>query len=137
MPSGILIVDDHELVRRALRTILEARLDCVCAEAENGLQALEKVVEFKPNLVILDLAMPVLDGLSAARLISAVSADVPILLYTSHAFSGLEAEAKKNGVLTVVNKTAPPDELVEFVRTLLEEPERAHASGRRRSEVAR
>ena len=66
----ILIADDHELVRRGLRSILVARAEWeVCAEAADGREAIEKAKELKPDVVLLDITMPHVNGLDAARII--------------------------------------------------------------------
>lgn len=120
VPSRLLIADDHLTVRTMLRILLESHEGWhVCAEAENGLEAVSKAVELKPDLVILDLAMPQMDGLRAARQISAVLPTVPILMHTMHNSSELELEAKKAGVRKVVNKTGSGDELFAAIEELL------------------
>jgi DNA-binding NarL/FixJ family response regulator len=92
----ILIADDQEMVRKMLRALLETHTDWqVCAEAANGLEAVQKAAELKPDAIILDLAMPEMDGLHAAREILSNSPTLPILLHTNHAFSTLALEAKK------------------------------------------
>jgi DNA-binding NarL/FixJ family response regulator len=92
----ILIADDQELVRKMLKTLLETHADWeVCAEAANGLEAVQKAAELQPDIIILDLAMPEMDGLHAAREILSNNPAVPILLHTNHAFSSLALEAKK------------------------------------------
>src|SRR5262249_16951486 len=66
----ILLADDHEVVRRGLRAILGARLDWnICGEASNGREAVERARVLKPDLVVMDIAMPELNGLGAARII--------------------------------------------------------------------
>ena len=120
MPSRLLIADDHSTVRTLLRILLESHEGWqVCAEVENGLEAVAKAVELKPDLVILDLAMPQMDGLRAAREISAALPNVPILMHTMHNSSELELEAKKAGIRKVVNKTGSGDELFAAIEELL------------------
>ena len=103
-----------------LKTLLESHADWqVCAEAANGVEAAQKAAELNPDIIILDLAMPEMDGLRAAREILANTPDVPILLHTNHAFSSLALEAKKNGIREVVNKSASEQELIGAVRSLL------------------
>jgi DNA-binding NarL/FixJ family response regulator len=120
VPSRILIADDHSTVRTLLRILLESHEGWqVCAEVANGLDAITKAVDLKPDLVILDLAMPLMDGLHAARQISAVLPSVPILMHTMHNSSELELEAKKAGVRKVVNKTGSGDELFAAIEQLL------------------
>ena len=105
-----------------LRALLETHADWqVCAEAANGLEAVQKAAELKPDAIILDLAMPVMDGLHAAREILSKSPAVPILLHTNHAFSTLALEAKKNGIREVINKSASERELIRAVEALLNE----------------
>ncbi len=103
-----------------LKTLLETHADWeVCAEASNGIEAAQKAAELKPDIIILDLAMPEMDGLHAAREILSNNPAVPILLHTNHAFSSLALEAKKNGIREVINKTAPEQELISAVESLL------------------
>jgi NarL family two-component system response regulator LiaR len=121
VPSQILIADDNVVARNMLRTLLELQPDWkVCGEAANGKEAVQKAAELKPDIVILDLAMPVMDGLNAAREIVSSSPAVPILLHTNHCFPSLEMEAKKNGIREVVSKDAPGNELVNIVEKLLQ-----------------
>jgi two-component system chemotaxis response regulator CheY len=105
-----------------LRTLLETQAGWqVCAEAANGLEAVQKAAELKPDVIILDLAMPEMDGLHAAREILSNTPAVPILLHTNHAFSSLALEAKKNGIREVINKSISQQELVSAVEALLNE----------------
>jgi DNA-binding NarL/FixJ family response regulator len=120
VPSRLLIADDHSTVRTLLRILLESHEGWqVCAEVENGLEAVAKAAELKPDLIILDLAMPHMDGLRAAREISAALPNVPILMHTMHNSSELELEAKKAGIRKVVNKTGSGDELFAAIEELL------------------
>jgi DNA-binding NarL/FixJ family response regulator len=126
----ILIADDQELVRKMLRTLLETRTDWkICAEAANGLEAVQKAAELKPDAIILDLAMPEMDGIHAAREILSNTPTVPILLHTNHAFSSLALEAKKNGIREVINKSISEQELVSAVEALLNERVAATGDG--------
>ena len=121
MPFRILVADDHGIVRKALKADLEAHADWqVCAEAANGLEAAQKAAQLKPDAIILDLAMPEMDGLQAAHQIFSASPEVPILIYTAHAFSPeAKLEARKIGVRDVVNKGGSPHELISAVEALL------------------
>ncbi|HEY1471585.1 MAG TPA: response regulator transcription factor [Candidatus Acidoferrum sp.] len=81
----ILIADDHEVVRKGVCNILESRLDVEAPiEARDGKEAVEKARELNPDLVILDVAMPVLDGFSAAERIKKALPSVPILMFSMH-----------------------------------------------------
>ena len=116
--TRILIADDTAAVRTALRKLLEGAHPCQVFEAEDGQQAISRALELRPDLIILDLAMPVMDGLTAAREISKVLPDTPILMYTMHWTPPLELAAQKSGVRKVVAKVRS-DALLEAVRELL------------------
>lgn len=106
MPFRILIADDAVTARKTLRELLGKHGYDVSAEAENGLEAVARALELKPDVVSLDLGMPNLDGLSAARRISEVMPKTAIILHTLHDVPQLELEAEKNGISCVVSKTA-------------------------------
>jgi DNA-binding NarL/FixJ family response regulator len=80
----ILIVDDHQAIRRSLRAILDLPSFQVCGEAQNGKEAIEKVVELKPDIVLLDINMPVMNGVEAAREIRHISPQTKIVFLTIH-----------------------------------------------------
>ncbi len=102
----ILIADDNEQLRRLLRRSIQEHADwSVCAEAENGLEAVAKAKEFKPDLVLLDLAMPRMNGLNAARQISQELPGVLIVMHTLYASPIVEMEARKCGVERVIAKS--------------------------------
>ena len=85
MPRKILVVDDHPKIRRVLRGFVHLQEDCeVCGEAVDGLDAIDKAMSLKPDLIILDFKMPRLNGLEAARVLSAALPSVPIVLFTMH-----------------------------------------------------
>jgi len=80
----ILIADDGEEVRQVVRAIFEARTSYeICGEAGNGLEAVEKTLELKPDLVLLDVAMPMLNGVEVASVLARHMPKLPIVLYTS------------------------------------------------------
>lgn len=103
--ANILIVDDSAFLRVSIRMCIERETDwIVCGEAENGKIALEKVLELGPDLVILDLAMPVMNGLDAARKIRKIAPNLPILLFTLHVSGDLQRQAQLIGIQGVVSK---------------------------------
>jgi CheY-like chemotaxis protein len=113
MPNCVLIVDDNPTVRTHIRTQLEASGLEVCGEAIDGLDAVEKAPLLKPDLIILDLSMPRMNGIEAARLLSKLCPDAPIILYTLHA-SVIRAERSlPEGITEVVAKN---EDLMERVR---------------------
>jgi DNA-binding NarL/FixJ family response regulator len=105
MPVRILVADDNPQVRFAMREVLEAAGAWEVVEAENGEDAVAKAEEFKPALIILDLAMPVKDGLTASREISNLLPGTPILLHTLYSSPHIQIEAIKTGVRKVVPKS--------------------------------
>src|ERR1700682_3993937 len=116
----ILIADDHESVRKGVCAILSSRSDVeVCGEAENGKEAIEKANALKPDLIILDITMPVLSGFDAAREIRKTLPHIPILILSMHESNQLIEEAKKIGVQGFVTKTQVGSTLLLGVDALL------------------
>src|ERR1700745_19219 len=102
----ILIVDDHEPLRRAIRILLESRSEFeVCGEAEDGLQAIDKSAELQPDVVILNIIMPLVDGFEAARKIRVVSPHSRIVILSSHTDQHLLQEARNVGAVCYVPKS--------------------------------
>lgn len=119
VPKRVLVVDDHAAVRRAVTTVLESHPEFeVCGEAENGRVAIDKAQRLKPDLIVLDLSMPVMNGLEAARVLRQIMPAIPILMYTSFATSNLAAEALAAGVSKVATKSNPPA-LIRDLQALL------------------
>jgi DNA-binding NarL/FixJ family response regulator len=120
-PAGpsikILVVDDHPLVRRAVtaRLKIEPHFD-VIAEAENGVEAVHKASELKPDVVVLDIIMPLLNGLEAARQIRNQHPEVAIVILSSYAGRSFIEEAKKIGVRAFVPKSHADEALVEAIQ---------------------
>jgi DNA-binding NarL/FixJ family response regulator len=116
----ILIADDHESVLRCVRAVLESHPGWeVCGDAVNGREAVRRAVELKPDLVVLDWAMPELNGLKAAEEIRDLLPDVPIVLHTMYG-SQIGVEAKNHGVCRVVEKGSGA--LVTAVESCLAQP---------------
>jgi DNA-binding NarL/FixJ family response regulator len=101
----ILIVDDHEALRAGVRSVLESRGIEVCGEAANGQEALAKALQLRPDLIILDITMPVLDGFSAAREIHKLLPNVGILLLSMHESASMVNVAKSSGARGYVAKS--------------------------------
>ncbi len=119
----ILIVDDHAAVRLALTRVIESVPEFeVCGEADNGRVGIEKALRLNPDLIVLDLSMPVMNGLEAARELRDLMPELPILMYTSFLSSSLSGEALAAGVSKVASKSSSPEALVEDLRKLLEHP---------------
>jgi DNA-binding NarL/FixJ family response regulator len=104
----VLIVDDSALVRGAVRRLFEADdVFEVCGEAENGWEAVEKTTELRPELVVMDLAMPLLNGLDATRAIKRLEPRVPVILFSGFSNVLEEKEARSVGISALVPKSDP------------------------------
>jgi len=104
--ARILIVDDSSLVRERLRDLLQQHPNWnVCGEAANGRDAIERVQELNPDVIVLDFLMPGMDGLQAAREIGKVVPSTPILMFTMHMSRQLMQEARKVGIQGAVAKS--------------------------------
>jgi YesN/AraC family two-component response regulator len=95
MATNVLIVDDNPVIRHLLLSTIEQNPEWkVCGEAENGAIAIDKVKQLNPDVVILDLTMPIMNGLDAARAIRGIAPKIYILLFSVHTFLQLSATAK-------------------------------------------
>jgi DNA-binding NarL/FixJ family response regulator len=107
---NILIADDHALFRDSLRSLLEARGLSVIGEARNGREAVELARRLKPDVVLMDLSMPELDGLSATRLISVEQPEVKVVVLTASDEDAKLFEAIKSGAQGYLLKNLESDE---------------------------
>ncbi len=114
----VLIADDHETVRMGLCTMLQSRQIEVCGQAKNGQEAVEKSRELHPDLVILDISMPVLGGAEAAQQIRVFLPDVPILFYSMHNTPELIAIAQAVGAQGFVTKDQMAVTLLQAIDAL-------------------
>jgi CheY-like chemotaxis protein len=115
----ILIADDHEALRRGLRSALLGAGWQVCGEAADGKQAIEKTKELKPDLVLLDLSMPVMSGHEAAREILRDNPGVKIVVFTMHESQQVRDALNKIGVHALAVKSAPLSLLLDTIQTVL------------------
>lgn len=120
MPIKILIVDDSYVIRHSLRGFIERSTDWqVCGEAENGEIASQKVTKLHPNLVILDLSMPVMNGLEAARQIARLAPTVAMVMFTMHVSAQLCQDARAAGTREVISRSdGIEDHLFPAIRTI-------------------
>jgi CheY-like chemotaxis protein len=118
LPKNILIVDDSPSVRMTLRQTLE-HSGWECAEAVNGKDAIEKAAQGCPELVILDLSMPVMNGLQAARELRRLFPSLPLVMFTSFETAHLKREAIDAGVSSIFSKSEPVRNLIDVVQSLL------------------
>ena len=99
-----MIVDDHAVIRRMVREAFEAE-DLKLFDAANGAEGVHRAQEVKPGLIILDLSMPVMNGLDAARELKVLMPHVPLLMFTNNAAEIVEKEARSAGISAVISKS--------------------------------
>jgi DNA-binding NarL/FixJ family response regulator len=117
----ILLADDHVLMRRGMRSLLETEEDWeVCGEAATGREAVELAVNLKPDIAVLDLSMPELNGLEAAREIQQKVPQTEVLIFTMHETEELMREVLASGARGCVLKTDIEQHLVAAVRAVLQ-----------------
>src|SRR5947209_18237931 len=105
---SILLADDHDIVRRGLRQLLESVPEwTVSAEADNGRDAVARAVELEPNIVVLDISMPELNGIEATRRIRHALPDTEVLIYTMHGTDQLVRAVVSAGARGYVMKSEP------------------------------
>lgn len=115
----ILIADDHDLIRRGVKSLLQAHPGWeVCAEAHTGREAVSKADELKPDIVILDISMPELNGIEAARRVRKVAPNAEVLILSVHYSDQLIREILDAGVRGYMIKTDSDRDLVAAVETL-------------------
>jgi DNA-binding NarL/FixJ family response regulator len=120
MPKNILIADDNAGVRALIRTYLEMQTDFeVCGEATDGVDAIEKIKELNPDLILLDLVMPKMNGAEVASIIKRTMPNVPIILFSVHGEKIGKSLASAVGVDIVLSKPDGISNLVESVKSLL------------------
>ena len=117
----ILLCDDHAVIRRGLRLLLEQQDDFeVVGEASDGREAVNLAEALKPDIAVLDITMPNLNGIEAARQISAKQLGTAIIVLSMHADESFVLKALKAGARGYVLKEAPESELIKAVRALAE-----------------
>ena len=115
----ILIVDDSALIRQSLRKLLEGQHDwIICGEAENGSDAIDEAQKLHPDVVVMDLVMPVMNGIDATRTLKAVMPGVPIVMYTTFADSHIKKLALAAGVHDMIDKSENAIALIRSIRNL-------------------
>jgi DNA-binding NarL/FixJ family response regulator len=116
----ILVVDDFEQWRQQIRSILETRPElCIIAEVTDGLEAVQKAQELKPDLILLDIGLPGLDGLEAANRIRQVTPDVAIIFLTQNSDKDLIETAHRTGAQGYVLKAKASSELLPAIERVL------------------
>ena len=119
MSIKILIADDHKMMRDGLKAMLENERDLqVIAESERGIETIQKTKEFKPDIVILDVAMPELNGIETARVLSSEVPDTKIIGLSMHSDRQFVIEMLRAGASGFVLKQAAFEELTNAIRTV-------------------
>jgi DNA-binding NarL/FixJ family response regulator len=118
--KSVLIVDDNRVVRSSLRRLFESCPEFeVSGDAENGQDAISKAERLKPDLVILDLSMPVMNGLDAAAVLKKILPDARLILFTAHDGHQVDVLAEAAGIHAVVPKSQTASTLITQARALL------------------
>lgn len=116
----VFVVDDNPRARWMIRQLFESETNCeIAGEAENGLDAIAKAAFLKPDLIVLDLNMPVMSGLDAAPFLRRVLPETPLILFTIDQGSELERLANEAGIQAVVSKDKAASELIPRSQALL------------------
>lgn len=119
MSIRTVIVDDHPLIREGLKKLLESSPDiCVAAEAENGAEALDRIFEVQPDVVVLDMSMPVLNGRGVLKHLKQQKSHPPVLVFSMHEDKHYIIQVLKEGASGYLTKDASADELFKALRTV-------------------
>jgi two-component system, chemotaxis family, chemotaxis protein CheY len=122
MPKRILIVEDEVSVRTALRTFLEHNSLEVCGEAGNGSEAIEKASALRPDVILLDLSMPIMNGIEAASVLRNRAPGVPIVIYTMFGDVLGSSLAAALGTAAIVSKSDGLPKLLARIKALVDSP---------------
>ena len=121
MRKAVLIADDNAFVRTALYEFFQREPDfMVCGVAENGREAVEEARHLHPDLIVLDMAMPVMDGLEAARLLKRMMPEVPLIMYSATNDEVAARTARSLGVSEIISKSQRVSVLIHAARGLVE-----------------
>lgn len=119
MNIKVLLVDDHKIVREGLRSLLEKEGDIkIVAEADNGRTAAQRATEMLPDVVVMDIAMPEMNGIEATRRITAENPEIRVLALSMHSARRFVSEALSVGAKGYLLKDCAADELVRAIRTV-------------------
>jgi len=119
MRKSVLLVDDNTFIRHALRQSFTSQADFeVCGEAQNGLEAIEKAQKLHPDAIIMDLSMPVMNGLDAARALKKLMPTMPVIMFSQYCDVLSDNDARSAGVTAFVSKSDHLSVLIDKVRHL-------------------
>jgi DNA-binding NarL/FixJ family response regulator len=120
-PLRILIVDDHEAVRSGLRTLLSSPEWIISGEACDGLEAVEKTRSIRPDLILMDISMPRMDGIAAIRIIRQEMPEAEVIVISQHDPKVVAWQARDVNARGYVSKSELGQSLLPMIRTLVEE----------------
>src|SRR5436190_330881 len=116
---NVLLADDHDLMRQGIRALLETHSNIsICAEATNGVEAVEKAIEYKPDVVVLDVTMPKMSGLDAARLIREKVPNTQIVMFTVHDTTEMVREILEAGAHGYILKSDASTQLAAAIEAV-------------------
>ena len=116
----ILIADDHDLIHNGIKSILRPIKNYkIIGKAMNGEEAIQKAIELKPDIILMDISMPVMNGIEATRIISAKLPDIKILALTQHEENEYVVEILNSGGVGYLLKNSKKNEFVEAIETVL------------------
>jgi two-component system, NarL family, response regulator NreC len=120
MALRALVVDDHESVRKGVCSILDSHQNIeLCGEAADGSEAVEKTRSLKPDLIVMDISMPVMDGITAAREIRKISPNTAIIILSMHDSSQLMESARQLGLRGYVTKSQAGSSLLQAIDSVM------------------
>jgi two-component system response regulator NreC len=119
MAIRVVLADDHDLVRTCIRTLLAAHGIDVVAEAGDGRSLLRNVREHRPDVALVDVSMPLLDGIEATRRIAKLSSETRVVILTMHSDAHLARRAQSAGAWGYVVKDETPDRLIEVIERVM------------------
>ncbi len=134
----VLLVDDYSDAREMYAEYLQfSGYDVV--EASNGMEALQRALETSPDIILMDLSLPVMDGWEATRRLKSDerTAPIPVVALTGHALAGISEGAKKAGCDAVITKPCLPEDLVREIRNVLDRRDAASKKARRSGKYAK
>ena len=122
MAKTVLVVDDNEVVRKVVCRLFMSEEDFeLCGEAKDGLEAIEKTQQLHPDLIVMDLSMPVMNGLEAARVIKKIMPSVRIIMFSEYSDILDEEKARFAGISALVSKSQQASTLIARARSLFTE----------------
>jgi NarL family two-component system response regulator LiaR len=132
-PITVLIADDHPIVQQGMKYLLDVQEDIeVAGIANDGAEAIDLVADLRPDVVLMDLNMPDVDGIEATRRIREINPGTQVVILTSHHQDAMVFPAIKAGALSYLLKSASPDEVVDAIRAAARNEARLHPRVARR-----